>query len=202
VPTGAAAATGFINVNRVASGTNTFVIGIAPRVAATKHIEIFNIAAGSLNAANVDISVDSTGDFTYAAVARRMLTDVPSLVIIDIGINNWRLFTLGSTDTTYQTVLANSVASAQSLGAEVILCKPVPSQIGYSATLTQANMDAYRAAIDAVAQQYGCIVYDKAKRFQSYAISNPLGYYNDGLHPVTGAYAPFGFDLAQIIMNA
>jgi len=201
VPTGAAAATGVINIKRVNTGTYTQIVGIAPRVAATKHIEIFNAAAGSYSSADIDVSSGANGDFLLGPVVRRWVTDVPSLVFIDIGINNWRLLTLGTTDVNYQTVLSNTVSTLIGLGAEVILCKPVPSQIGYSATLTQANMDAYRAAIDAVADQYGCLVYDKSKRFVSYAYSSPLGYYSDGLHPSQAGYAQIGYDLADIIMS-
>lgn len=196
VSTGGGAATGFINIQRNGTGGQAYILGIAPRVVATKHLEIFNVSAGSYTSANLISGGSGASDFVARRVIEQMCAAVPSLVIVDIGINDWRTLTYSST---YQTNLETMVDGYIANGASVVLCKPVPSQIGYSAFVTQANMDAYRAAIDTVAEARGLLVYDKAARFESYTVGNAAGWYSDGLHPTQGAYAQMGLDLAAIV---
>lgn len=187
--------TNTVSIKRTSGGAEVVqIMGVATSLAAHKYMEIFNVAAGGFASADIYGSAGTNGDFVFSPAFRAL---TPDLTIIDIGINDWR--TLAYTSA-YDANLQGAVTNALTTG-DCILCKPVPSQIGYSANTTQANMDLYREAIDRVAAANGLMVFDKVDKFASYTAGNALGMYSDGLHPSAAGYGSVAFDLADCVMR-
>lgn len=185
-----------VNINATVAG-QIFICYIVCSNSAQKAVRILNHGSGSYTSTN--FLMGTVGDFTpMAAIANNALTPplAPHLAIIDIGINDRRL---GAYTSAFDTNVQSMISQLISVGSDVVLCKPVPSDITSTAFTTQANQDAYDAAIDRLAAVSGLNVYSKRARMGSYEISNPLGYYSDALHLSYGGYGAQALDLLSML---
>jgi hypothetical protein len=186
-----------VNINATAAG-QIFLIGIVCSNSAQKAVRIFNMGGGSLVSGN--FTMGTIGDFTPTpAMTNNTLTPVlaPHLCIIDLGVNDRRLALYNNS---YDSALQSMITRLQTVGSDVILCKPMPSDLTTSAFTTQANQDAFDAAVDRLVIANGLPpAFSKRARFQSYEIGNPNGFYSDGLHCSYAGYTAQGMDLAALL---
>jgi lysophospholipase L1-like esterase len=98
---------------------------------------------------------------------------------------------------TYISNMAAIIATVQAAGGDVLLTGPIPSGGAFIAR-DAVERDYAVNGLSSLAATYGCGVVDLNARFVSFAVSNPLGYYFDDVHPTEFGYA----DMAQAIFNA
>ncbi len=126
-------------------------------------------------------------DNTFQTSPRSVIVNVINtwgvrLVIINATINN----TLDNTAAaTYQTQLQSMITAAKQSGCDVALQIGNP---GNTANYLNGNYLSINAVVYALAASNGCAVLDLCKRWTSYAVSQPLGYYSDNTHPSTTGY--------------
>ena len=180
-----------INIARNGTGGAVYIIGIVPRNSAAPSVEVYNGGIGG--AALADLSL-SGGQFLYGDVAASI---APHLTVCDIGINDRRTTTYAAS---WAASLQALLTTYQATG-DVVACLPVPSALSYSAFTTQANQDAYDAAISATAAALGIPVWSKRARLGTYEIANPQGLYSDTLHPSTAGYAAQALDLSRLLLG-
>ena len=186
-----------VNINATVSG-QIYILYIVCSNSAQKAVRIMNHGGGSYTSTNY--LMGTVGDFTpTAALTNNALSAplAPHLAIVDLGINDRRLAAYTST---FDTNMQSLITRLQAVGSDIILCKPVPSDITYSSFTTRENQDLFDAAIDRLAVANGLQVYSKRARLQAYEISNPMGYYADGLHLTYGGYAAQAVDLANLLL--
>ena len=180
-----------INIARNGTGGAVIIIGIVPRNSAAPSVEIYNGGIGGATLADLS---QSGGQFLYGDVAASI---APHLTVCDIGINDRRTTTYAAS---WATSLQALLTTYQATG-DVVACLPVPSALSYSAFTTQANQDAYDAAISATAAALGIPVWSKRARLGTYEIANPQGLYSDTLHPSNAGYAAQALDLSRLLLG-
>lgn len=123
----------------------------------------------------------------------------PNLTFISLGINNWT-DTPVATVAAFKTSVQTLITAAKQTGSigDVVLVIPFPS------STTRASVAQQKQFIDAIyqlARLNGCVVMDFTKLFTSYAISNPLGLYNNELHPNELGYWDAGNLAANLLLR-
>jgi hypothetical protein len=186
-----------VNINATAAG-QIFLIGIVCSNSAQKAVRIFNMGGGSLVSGELHdghdrrLHADAGADEQHADAAARAASlhhrpgrERPAAR----AYNN-----------SYDSNLQSMISRLQVVGSDVILCKPMPSDVTTSAFTTQANQDAYDAAIDRLVTANGLPpAFSKRARFQSYEIGNTYGFYSDGLHCSYAGYTAQGMDFAAML---
>lgn len=153
-------------------------------------IEAWHSTSPSVLLSNAGSSSSATADWSGASAAgayNQFTSYAPDLTLISLGVND-----AGTpvADTVYDTNMRALIARAQVSG-DVLHMPAIPSS---NRLVAEAS---YRVKDRQMAIDLGCGYLDMNARWVSYAVSNPLGYYNDGLHPSQFGYA----DWAQAAFN-
>lgn len=186
VTAAAATATHVVNLYNP-SAQNVAVLGIDAYVAASQKMRIGNAGVSGTASSQWAASQGAVNGSGSAAAIRGY---APDLTIIMLGINDAKA---GVSVEAFLSNLAATCAAGKASGS-VILMSPVPS----NTSDLSAREQAYQAALPAFAQSQGVAYVDVLGRFESYAASQPLGMYSDGLHPSIKGYA----DIAQVVATA
>lgn len=168
-------------------------------------IETWDSSSSKLMVCNMGWSGCVASDWsrtTYAQDPANFLTSGNSyidaqLTLIAFTAND---MTQGISPATTQTALEDIIDNAK-LSGDALLITPPPIDPAY-ASATQTQQDNILAAIYAAGAAKDVPIYDVYKRWDSYATSNPLGYYTDVVHPTKMGYADIAQGLAQILLRA
>lgn len=183
--TGAAAATGTVNVKLSGTPASTFIIGVETYNSATPKVSVWNQGrCGGLASTLSDISNPWSWQNALVAAA-------PDLVVSGIGINDARLsVSLDTYTANYQQFI-----TAVKAVSDMVMLIEVPSQTGVVPAAAQTQ---FVAAQYQLAAANNLPVIDLSQRWVSWAYSNPLGYYFDQLHPYAVGYG----DISQAVINS
>lgn len=167
------------------SGT-AYVLGVDAYNSATKQVSVWNL--GNYGSTSVGWAINSNA-WDHSKIIPTNYQ--PDLSIICLGINDMGT---GVPLATSQASLQTLISACQQTG-DVILVNPVPSQV--TAARPQTILDAYSTMLAGLATANGCAFVDLAGRFESYTVSNGLGFMADGLHPSSAGYC----DKAQAFLH-
>jgi lysophospholipase L1-like esterase len=191
IASGAAPAIQSVNLRRKAGGAtgNIRVVGVA----------FHNSQAPRINIINLGWNGSTTFDHVAADNAWSPINALPilaaganvKLAIINLGLNDtWPSNPRGQSSTAaqYKANLRTIVQAALANVGSCILIKPTPQQLS---TRDPNNlMPAYRTAIDEVAAEFGCGIFDLQALFVDYATANVAGgYMADDVHLRKRGYA-------------
>ncbi len=166
------------------AGNAVFIIGVNAYDSSKKWVHCFN--AGWVGADTGDLI---SGDANYGALKSIELF-AADLTVISVGINDWNL---GTALATYESRVQSLVNSAL-VNGDCVLMSGAPSLTDVASALTQ---QLYIDAMARVAKASNILFVDNFSRLQSYAISQPLGFYADTRHPNYVGYV----DLAENLYN-
>ncbi|ROS63921.1 GDSL-like lipase/acylhydrolase family protein [Curtobacterium sp. PhB172] len=164
------------------------VLGVDAYVAATPNARVGNVGvSGSASGQWGSVQGAVTGSGSAAAIRAY----APDLTLIMLGINDAKMAV--SVDA-YLANVAATIAAAKASGS-VMLLSVVPSNTPAEDALERQ----YRDALPGFARTQGVGFVDILGRFGSYAESQPLGMYSDGLHPSTIGYVDIATAVARAI---
>lgn len=176
-----------INIARNGTGGAAYIIGVHSYDSTAPSISVWNWGWHGSTAAVWSLQGAQGRPATaIAAIA-------PDVVICNIGIND-----MGTSVATFQTNLQTIVTKALA-GGDCILVVPVPSS---TAVHPQADQDAVRSAILAVAATNDLPVIDLSLDFESYTQANTSGWMFDTLHPNKLGYADVASLMAKALLTA
>lgn len=177
-----------LNVNRV-SGTTTLTA-----------IEAFNSTISQVLIDNCGWSSSTSTNWNdpfgagSPATAATWTSYAPDLVVVNLGINDWVAGTSAATYITNIQAIITAIKGGAS--CDIILMTPVPTN---TTNASIANQQSLITAMRSLAQANNLPLIDMWARWQSYAVSQPLGYYADTFtHPIAFGYS----DNASFIANA
>lgn len=161
-------------------------------------VQVWDSTVKSVLISNMGVNGTTSGNWTSTGsldiIKTRILKGVHCF-IGNIGINDAAGFPAGGSITQFNTNMATITAAMA--GADIALQTCIPSDPSYSSGIGP-NEIAQNASIVSMTQTNNWGLIDEASRFVSYAVSNPLGYYADQLHPSTLGYN----DIAQGYFDA
>lgn len=187
VSTGAAPATGSINLKRVSG--NNIIVGIVPTNSVTPRVRLANLGWSGAQASY-------WSDTSFGWSPGKALTDAPAdVVFINLGLND---LAFSVPVATYSANMQAIITAAQAGGSAVILCTPTPQD---PATRDPAGLTAaYNAALAALAQANGCGLIDLYSGLGgSYATLNAMGVMRDTVHMQAGGYAMVAGVLGRVL---
>jgi hypothetical protein len=185
VSTGAAPATGTINIELSGTLESVFIIGLEAYNSTLPKVSVWN--QGACGAEVSSLSASSSPWYWQPA----LVSAAPNLVICGIGINDGRL---GESLATYIADYQQFITAVQAV-CDMVMLIEVPSQIAVVPAATQAE---FVAAQYQLAAANNLPVIDMSERWVSWVYSNNLGYYYDQLHPYAAGYG----DVVQAILDA
>ncbi|WP_088320287.1 SGNH/GDSL hydrolase family protein [Kineosporia sp. R_H_3] len=166
------------------SAAEVDIIGVNCFLSTKTVVQVGNCGQGAAKAQ------DWVGTGFAFTIQNAFVNYLPDLSIIDFGINDAGASrTSGQFSTDMQSLITRAVAAS----GDVMLKSMAPSN-GAPYTTFEPQ---YIPVLNALAQSNSLGLIDVYSRWQSYAVSNPLGYYSDGLHPSSFGYA----DIAQAVFN-
>lgn len=175
-----------INIKRSAGGA-VFVNGIVAYLSTAKTVLVHNLGRSGSKVANL-AAITNAWDYGLGLVALN-----PDMTLIDIGINDEAV----PTDlTSFGTDLATVITKATVGGGNAILVIPHPVS---TASATQANQDALRQKVYAIAAANDLPVIDLAVLMESYTIANAQGFMYDALHATKLGYSVEAGLIAQAL---
>lgn len=178
VSTGAAAATGTINIKRTGTGGLVRLMGIVARNSGISKVHVVNL--GACGWSSVEYS-DATGPWSPGKGLQYLGFD---LFLINLGLNDAaHSYTAASY---YANILA--IANfAKTNGADVVLVIPPPQD---PVTRDPSGLtSAYTAQLQSIAATLGCNMIDLYSRFGGYTKASAAGYYYDTVHMLKEGYA-------------
>lgn len=192
-----------------ALGTHTFTcalgthtINISPPTVGTIHvlgIEVADSTTRRMRVYNAGYAGQKAAFFTSASLAWNTYNwwpvVAPDLTILNLTINDSNQTGLGATDTaTYSSQITSLITRAQATGDCLLM-------VG-NPTNTEASLQTYRDILYGLADTHDCALLDLKDRWQSYAVSNPLGYYADTAHPSAVGYQDIASALLHVLQAA
>lgn len=179
------AGTHTVNLKRVSGAV--YIYGINVYSSTAPKISVINAGLGG----TTSTALANNGDAAFKPT--KILEGIGAhVVVLNIGIND---IVAGTPAATYEANLTTVVTSAQTGGADVILCAPMPfSDANYASLMPQ-----YIAALKAVATAKGCFFVDAINRYTSYANSNALGLQGSALHPNAAGYADYAAMVCEVL---
>lgn len=187
-----------IALNMPAAG-NVFVIGLEAWNSTISSVHILNAGWAGSQLVNWDDTDGGTGvPQPWAPLNAVPILDV-DVVMIDLGINDWRVSTdAADWKTAYQAVLTAWIPVS-----DCVVITPNPSELTYAPGFTTAaNMNAYVMAMQQLAATNSNSLLDFYSAFASWDIANSKGWMFDGLHPNAAGYAIFASLGGQGIQKA
>lgn len=169
------------------SGT-PFFMGWNANISASKSLGILNAGANGVNS------------FTWADTAtpysmlNTSLLTLPSLAIVNVGINDW----LGTTTPAeYAANMQAMINAFKANSVDVLLVVPVPSSISLA---SRALQQAIVAQIYALAASNNLVGLDMTKAWGgSFEAANPAFYCGDLIHPCDAGYADEAARLSALL---
>ncbi len=186
--TGMSNTTHTLNLIRTVVG-NVFIIGIVCRQTAVKSVSVLNLGW--------------SGARTSTWVANSTLYDplpalgfyAPDLTVIMLGTNDFGNAVSGASTIASLTLLVNQAR----VSGDALIVIPPATITSFASVAAQAETV---AAIQQVAATLGVPVIDMNSRWESYAISNALGFYNtDGIHYLNPGYQDVASTIASFILS-
>lgn len=113
------------------------------------------------------------------------------LTLVMIGINDWNNAVPVAT---YKSNMQTLIDTLKSGTGDVVLVTPVPTRTTVTPLATQ---QLYVTALQELAVTNSLQIFDLFSNWVSWEVSNPLGRYNDNIHPSSVGYS----DVAQFIYN-
>jgi lysophospholipase L1-like esterase len=184
ISTGAAPATGTVNVRISGTPASTFVIGVETLNSTKPTVSVWN--NGDCGATALSLSSTSSPWSWQPG----LVSMAPSLVICGIGINDSREITVAAYIAAYQQFI-----TAVTAVSDMIMLIEVPSE---TTIIPEATQEQFVTAQYALAAANNLPVIDLRKRFVSWAAANALGYMWDPLHCLAVGYS----DVASAVFNA
>jgi lysophospholipase L1-like esterase len=181
-----------LNLTCPSCTSNTYIVGI----------EAYNTNIGSIDIMNAGWPGASSGNWNVTGPYAPLTTAVdmaPDVVIIDLGINDWKNNGVVSL-ATYQANMGAIIAALQAT-SDVILVTPAPSYITSTSVALQQD---YVAVQYVLSKQYNVPLIDNFSRWGTYAIANaaPLLFESgDGYHPNATGYADFAQAVAGALLQ-
>jgi len=161
-----------------ANAAQTNILAVNTYDSATKAVQVWGMGySGSTS------GIWGTATTSVWLAPQMVATYAPDLSVICLGINDW-IAAVSAAD--YKANMAVLIGKAK-ISGDVILVVPPPSLIGYGG-ITQANMDALRAAVFELSATYSAPVLDMYSRFENQPAADALGFYSDGVHPNKTGY--------------
>jgi len=189
--TGMADTTHTLNLIRTVLGS-VLILGIVCYRSTAKSVNILNMGGSGMTSTQWN---DSTG--LYSPVPA-LGAYAPDLTIIKLGTNDWSNVNSFSAATTAANLTA-LVTKAQQTG-DALLVVPPPSITSYASAANQATTI---SAIYAVGAAMSVPILDLTTRWDSYTVSNALGYFcTDGIHPIQIGQQDYAGAVAQIMLSA
>jgi hypothetical protein len=178
------AGTHTINLPPPTGGFNFRILGIDTYLSTAPPVSVYNGGkSGCLASYFTDTSTVWTPYNHIPSIA-------PDLTIVNLVINDSNQTGQGATNTaTYTSQMTTIIQRAQTYG-DCLLVVGNP-------TSGEASLQTYRDINYSLADTLGCALIDLKDRWTSYAVSNPLGYYADSIHPGVVGYN----DIAAAICN-
>ena len=191
VSAGSASTSNTVTITHDATTKALFIVGIEPRLAATKQILVGNAgASGSSTAEWTGYPYGLTSN-TYGPIDA-IKTYAPHLSIIDLGINDAGAAMPAST---FMANLVQIITAAQ-ISGDVILKTMIPSD----PTATPNRLPLEQEYV-AVIKSLGLPVIDTFGRIGSYASYQAGGFMNDAVHAGSDGYADVGSSVAVAIRS-
>jgi lysophospholipase L1-like esterase len=201
-------------ITGLSTATHSFAFG---RTAGTPHgpffVNAWKSGEHSLQILNAGARNWTTADWIGAGGPAAPLNAIaviaPDLVVIDLGINDWRA--AGTTIAAFKANMQVLITACTNAGAQVILC--VPHDIASYATATDAwNLTAAITAYQQLATTNGCSLVNASHEYfvaglvavdpATYAVMNAAGLMNDTLHCKAAPYQIEGYAVAGAIIAA
>lgn len=171
-------------LNMVRTVGTCYVAGVSAYTA-TKCVEVWNMGASGLKAANL-----ATTTLGYSEL-NALAFYAPNLTVLMVGINDWEAFTSMAA---WQASMRSVIDTAR-ISGDVVLVTPVPT--GGTATLNKQKE--YVDATYDLAQFYGIPLVDNWSRWAEYTAPNAAGFYFDTLHPAGPGYSDLGMMLGSLL---
>ncbi|MGF7131891.1 lysophospholipase L1-like esterase [Paraburkholderia sp. EB58] len=185
VSTGAAPATGTINVRLSGTLASVFLIGIEAYNSTLPKVSVWNQGWCGGTTANI------TGNASPWSTLPALVAAAPNLVMCGIGINDSRTgVTLAQYIANYQELITAITAVS-----DMVLFVENPPEIS---VVTTALWTQFQQAVYQLAAANNLPLIDLTQRWVSWAYSNALGYYYDALHPYAAGYG----DITQAFLDA
>ena len=163
-------------------------------------IEAYNSTVPSVQFTNGGAGGWVSGNFnqsgTYYNPINYLEQFAPKLTIYDIGINDWDT---SVSVATYKTNVQAIITAAKTVG-DIILVTPIPSNPSF-ASIPNATQQLYVAALYQLAATNNVPLIDNFSRWQSYAVSNSVGFYYDSLHGNALGYNDFANPISTLFSN-
>ncbi|OZD48661.1 hypothetical protein CH252_19230 [Rhodococcus sp. 06-1477-1B] len=119
----------------------------------------------------------------------------PDLTVISLGLND---SPVGGTSRAAFKANMTSIINAARVSGDVILMTFAPRSVDATAANITMILEVYRELSD----ELGIQLVDVYSRWVSYAVSQPLGYWSDVLHPSTRGYADIAQALLPMVVDA
>lgn len=170
-----------------------FIIGVEAHNSTTSAVCVTN--AGWAGALSNDWN---RSDEAYAPIFS-VPVQSPDLILLDLGINNWR----EGTDIAGYTADMQALITAWSPNSDIVIVTPDPSSTSYSEFTTVQNMGNFVAAMYSLAKVNNLPLIDNYARWGSFARASvpPLSFYGDGLHPNGAGYSDFAQAIATQLLS-
>jgi hypothetical protein len=182
--------TGTLGINtlnmKYASGGGVYIAGAEAYDSSKKWVSVINAGWPGAQSNNWD----DTGGAPFGVIPGLGVV-APDLTIINLGKNDCYK---GTNTVSQFTTHMQAIITACLASGDVILRTFYPNDVAYGSVATQQT---YVDAIYALAKTNNLPVIDTYGRWVSYAVSNPLGFYYDQLHPNGAGYS----DGSQSILN-
>lgn len=163
--------------------------------------DCYNSSVKQISCWNFGLGGSSSGTWTNATTSWSRLRGVmegyaPDLVILSLGINDWRTSVSVATYTSQMQTLIDQVRSTYANKADLILETSVWDG---GSTGNAANQAQYMQAVRDLAIANDLPVIDTAFVWQSYVVSNMLGRYSDTVHNAIVGHTERGGRSAQAV---
>lgn len=173
------------------SGSQVYVAGV----------EAYNSAIGSVQIVNAGWAGVTTHNIVVSGVSawnplQAVPTQAPDLILLDLGINDWRTGVLLSDYINNMQIMI----TAWKINSDIIIVTPAPSQITNASLATQQQ---FVSAMISLAATNNLPVIDNFNRWISWELKNPAPFlfYQNGLHPNSTGYSDFAQAIASQLLN-
>jgi lysophospholipase L1-like esterase len=166
-----------------------FIVGMVAYNSAVKQVSILNMGYGG------SLAVENSSNL-WQSLSAVVAAYAPSLVIIDIGIND---ALSGTALSTFQTQVQTQISAAVNNNADVLLVIPIPTN---PASIAASVTAGYQGVIRGLAQSNNVPLLDMASRIGAYAPALAKGfYYSDGVHGTGLMYQDLAAKIASLPLS-
>lgn len=168
-------------------GIDFYIYGFEGKAGTNTGVRLTRNAKGGAEAST--LAGTSTAYNSTRVVSFEMA--VPHLSIFEFGMNEY--IQQRNPETVYKPNMQLLIDKARAVGSDILLVATVPRG-GAALTIPQSE---YTRVLYDLADENNLPLLDFQHRWDSYAVSNPLGYYNDITHPKAAGY----YDRARALME-